>query len=276
MNNLFAANFTRLKKSMVFWLCSLVMFVYIVIYMLNGCRQQLSGIIGEVYSLEDYYFQFAMLIGLFVSVFITLFLSTEYSDGVIRNKIIAGHTRRAIYLSNLFTVFLASLFIMLMGLLGGLVGIPVFGLWKMDALSLVCRLLILAMFLFAFCAIFTLINMLSQNRAFSAVITVLTFFALLMAASMIINRLAQPEMVSDALFTADGLVFSDPMPNPYYVSGTTRKLLDFIVDLIPAGQGQRLAINEAAHPLRMILSSAFVTVFATLCGLFLFEKRDLK
>ena len=144
---------------------------------------------------------------------------------------------------------------MLMGLLGGLVGIPVFGLWKMDALSLVFNLLILAMFLFAFCAIFTLINMLSQNRAFSAVITVLMFFALLLAASLIINRLAQPEMVSDVLFTTDGVVFSDPMPNPYYVSGTTRRLLDFIVDLIPAGQGLRLAVNEAAHPLRMLLSS---------------------
>lgn len=120
MNHLFHANFVRLCRDKVFWLGNGILLAYAVIYMLNGCRQERGGLIGE-HFLEDYYFQFAMFIGLFSAVFTTLYLSAEYSDGALRNKIIAGHGRAGIFLSNLGTVFLASLFMAGMGCLGGLV-----------------------------------------------------------------------------------------------------------------------------------------------------------
>jgi len=217
-----------------------------------------------------------MFIGLFAAVFTTLYLSIEYSGGVMRNKIIAGHTRKNIYLSNLTLSFLASIFMTFMGLLGGLVGIPTFGVWKISGFSIFCYMLILILFLLAFCAIFTFISMLLPNKSVGAVVTILTFFGLLLMASIMMNKLDQPEMISDTILTMDGIQFSDPVPNPKYVGGKIRDLLDFAIDLLPAGQGARLSINEVHHPVRMLLSSAFISVFATILGIFFFEKKDLK
>ncbi|MDE7328073.1 MAG: ABC transporter permease [Lachnospiraceae bacterium] len=243
--------------------------------MLNGCRQKKMGVLTS-YFLEDYYFQFAMLIGLFAGVFTTLYLSVEYDDGVIRNKIIAGHARTEIYLSNLLLTFLASLFMMGLGLLGGLVGIPTFGMWNISGFKVLFQILIMAMFLLAFCSIFTMLSMLIQNKSTCAIITVLMFFSQFVTSSIMINRLAEPETVSDVLLTAQGIQYSDPMPNPFYVEGKVRQILDFMVDVFPSGQGLRLASNELVHPARMLLLSALVAVFVTLAGIFLFKKKDLK
>lgn len=275
MKRLFHANFIRLLRDKVFWLSSGILLTYTIIYMLNACRQERSGLAGT-HFLEDYYFRFTMFIGLFAAVFITLYLSIEYSGGVMRNKIIAGHTRKNIYLSNLTLSFLASIFMTFMGLLGGLVGIPTFGVWKISGFSIFCYMLILILFLLAFCAIFTFISMLLPNKSVGAVVTILTFFGLLLMASIMMNKLDQPEMISDTILTMDGIQFSDPVLNPKYVGGKIRDLLDFAIDLLPAGQGARLSINEVHHPVRMLLSSAFISVFATILGIFFFEKKDLK
>ncbi len=275
MKRLFHANLVRLLRDKVFWLSNGILLIYTVVYMLNACRQERSGLVGT-HFLEDYYFQFTIFIGLFTAVFTTLYLSTEYSDGIMRNKIIGGHTRRNIYLSNLTLSFLASIFMTFMGLLGGLVGIPTFGVWKINGFSMFCRILILILFLLAFCAIFTFISMLLPNKSVSAVITILTFFGLLLMASMMMNKLDQPAMISDTILTVDGIQFSDPMPNPKYVEGKIRDILDFAIDLLPSGQGARFSINEVNYPVRMMLSSAFISVFVTALGMFFFEKKDLK
>ncbi len=275
MKRLFRANFVRLLRDKVFWISSGILLIYAIVYMLNACRQERSGLVGT-HFLEDYYFQFAIFIGLFAAVFTTPYLSTEYSDGIMRNKIIGGHTRKNIYLSNLALSFLASLFMTFMGFLGGLVGIPTFGVWKISGFSVFCHILIIIMFLLAFCAVFTFISMILPNRSISAVATILTFFGLLLMASMMINKLDQPKMISDTILTKDGIQFSDPVLNPKYVEGKIRDLLDFAVDFLPAGQGIRLSVNEVQHPVRMLLSSVFVAVFITVFGVFLFEKKDLK
>lgn len=275
MKRLFYANFARLFNNWVFWINSGILLVYAAVYMLNGCRQERSGLVG-VHVLEDYYFQFAMFIGLFSGVFTTLYLSVEYSDGVLKNKIIAGHTREEIYLSNLFFTFFVSLFMACMGCLGGLVGIPTFGTFGMGGFPALCNLLIMVMFLFAFSAVFTMVAMLSPNKAVGAVVTILAFFLMLFAASIMSNRLGEPEMVSDTLITENGITFSDPKPNPRYVDGMAREVLDFAVDLLPAGQGMRLAMGEAKNPVRMLLSSVFVSGFVTWGGIFLFRRKNLK
>ena len=274
-NQLFHANLVRLSRSVVFWICNVSILVYTVVYMLNGCRQRKNGLVTS-YFLEDFYFQFAILIGLFAAVFTTLYLSVEYGNGVLRNKIIVGHTRADIYLSNLRLGFFASVIMMGIGLAGGLVGIPTFGTWNMGGLQVLLRILIMVMFLFAFRAVFTMLCMLIQNKSICAIVTVLAYFALLVASSMMINRLMQPEMVSDTILTAQGVTFSEPKPNPLYLEGFWRKVLDFIIDLIPAGQGIRLSSNDIGHPVRMLALSTFVTVFFTAFGLFMFNKKDLK
>lgn len=276
MNKLLRSNFTRLWKNKLFWLCMGAMLVYSIVYMLNGCRQATAAMAEYQYGLDQYYFHFALLIGFFCTLFSSMFFGTEYSDGTIRNKIIVGHTRADIYLSSLLTTFTATLLIMSAWLLGALIAVPTLGFWKMGVLHLLEYLLIAVMLVLAFSAICTAVNILSSNKAITIVISILLFLGLFIFASTIYNSLSQPQMTSGVIITANGMEMADPAPNPNYISGVTRKIYDFIVDFLPTGQGLRMWQLEISNPVRMLASSAFITVVTTVGGIFAFKKKNIK
>ena len=175
------------------------MFVYAIVYMLNGCRQATMDMSEYQYSIDNYYFHFALLIGFFCTLFSSMFFGTEFSDGTIRNKIIVGHTRENIYLASLITTFTATLVIMSVWLVSALVAVPTLGFWKIGVFRLFLFLLISVMFVLAYSAIFTVINMLSSNKALTVLISILLFLGLLVFASVIYNSLSEPETVSGVL-----------------------------------------------------------------------------
>lgn len=47
--------------------------------------------------IDSAFFSVAIYIGIILSVFCSLFIRTEYSDGTIRNKLIVGQKRSAVY-----------------------------------------------------------------------------------------------------------------------------------------------------------------------------------
>lgn len=276
MNKLLRSNFSRLWKNKLFWLCMGTMFVYSIVYMLNGCRQAARDMSEYHYSLEQYYFHFALLIGFFCTLFSSMFFGTEYSDGTIRNKIIVGHTRTDIYMSSLLTTFIATLLIMSVWLVGALIAVPTLGFWKMGVMHLIEYFLIAVMLVLVFSAICTVVNILSSNKAITVVISILLFLGLTLFASMVYNALSEPEMASGVLITENGLEMAEPTPNPKYVTGLTRKIYDFLVDFLPTGQGLRMWQLEISNPIRMIVSSAFITVLTTVGGIFTFKKKNIK
>lgn len=276
MRKLLSANFSRLRKDKLFWLCMGAMLIYSVVYMLGGCRQATIDMTEYNYGIDEYYFHFGLSIGVFCALFCSMFFGTEYSDGTIRNKIVVGHTRINIYISNLITAFTATLLMMLVWLIGALVGIPTLGIWKMGIPNLLIYLLIAVMFVAAFSAIFTFVNMMSTNKAVTVAISTLLIFGLLIFSSMIYNSLNQPEMTSGVQITANGMEMSEPTPNPNYVSGVTRKIYEFIVDFLPTGQGLKMWQLEISNPVRMLVSSAVITLLTTLGGIFVFKRKNLK
>ena len=74
----------------------------------------------------------------------------------------------------------------------------------------------------------------------------------------------------------DGTVTVLTSPNPYYLSGIRRSVYEFLVDFLPAGQADSLQNILLDHPVRMLLSSVFITAAATFGGIKLFERKDLK
>lgn len=276
MRKLLAADFSRLWKDKTFWLCMGAMLVYSIVYMLNGCRQATISLSEYHYSIDEYYFHFAIVIGAFCALFSSMFLGTEYSDGTIRNKIVVGHTRTSIYLANFMLIFSATLMIMLVWMLGALVAVPVLGVWKIGSIHLLMYLLIAVMFVAAFSGIFTLVSMLSANKAATVAAAMLLFLGLLVFASMIYNGLAQPEMVSGVEITANGMEMGEPAPNPNYISGKMRILCEFILDFLPTGQGVQMWQLEISNPIRMLIASVFITAATTLGGIFVFKRKNLK
>lgn len=159
MRKLLSANFSRLWKDKIFWICIIAMLLISGGNMLNGCRQAvIMKQEGYIVELDKYYFMLAPVPGLFHAVFVSLFLGTEYSDGSIRNKLIVGHTRTNIYLANMIVCFTAGLCFLAAWLIGGLVGIPFLGTWKIGAQGVAAFVLIAVFFSAAFTGIFTILS----------------------------------------------------------------------------------------------------------------------
>lgn len=277
MRKLLSSSFSRLWGNKEFWVCMGVMFAYAVGNMLNACRRELryASEYQSSYCLDDYYFQFALIIGGFCAIFSSLFLGTEYSDGTLRNKIVVGHTRTDIYLSSLLVSYASTLLFMAAWLVGSLVGVPTLGLWKMPVAGLLLYLLIALLFTAVFSAVFTAVGMLSSSKAHTVVVSVILFLILLIIAANVDNKLAEPEMASNVEVTADGIRMGDPQPNPDYVSGTKRAVYEFIYDFLPTGQGTQMVYQKIARPVRMLLCSIFLTIAVTGAGLWAFRRKNL-
>lgn len=276
MNKLLNAGFSRLKKDKIFWIVTVSMLVCSIVYMLNGCRQAALDTMSEYqYGLDHYYFSYSPFIGLFCSVITSMFLGTEYSDGTIRNKHIAGHTRKDIYLSSLILSFTISLALLCTWWLGALSGVPFLGFWRMGS-GVLIYLLVSILYLAAFSAIFTAISMLVSHKAMAQMVSVLLFLGLLSFAGKFYGALQQPEFESGILITSEGMSMSDPVPNPAYVTGTMREIYQFLVDFLPTGQCLLMYELKIVHPLRMILSSLFITGAVSFSGLWFFQKKNLK
>lgn len=277
MSELMGAHLFRLKKDRTFWACTLVMLAFSVGIMLNGCRQAGSmASYGYQMDLERYYFTLAPAVGLFAGVFSGLFLGTEHSDGAIRGKLVVGHSRRKVYLASLLTNILAALTITVAWLIGGLVGIPFLGLWKMSGAAVTMNIVVAIGSAVALAAMFTLLGMLVTKKSNGVVAAILLFLGLLLTASWVYNALMEPEMTAGFIMTVDGVQTAELTPNPNYVSGVMRKVLELILDILPTGQEALLSNGGIVRPLLNLAASGAITVFTTLGGMAVFERKDLK
>lgn len=274
MSNLLRANFYRLKRDGMFWSCMLTVLACAIGFMVLWCLEDAEK--GFVRDLDTFYFRLSAAMGFFYAMFTCLFLSVEYGEGTIRNKLAVGHTRREVYLSHFLTVFLASLCIAAAWLAGGLAGAPFLGFLTLGPAGTALCLLIVVGFTAAFSAIYTFIGMLNDRRS-ATVITISVWLALLLVSSFFENALYEPEFSNPIMVFQDGVqMVGEQTPNPYYISGLQRAVYEFIVDFLPTGQSSSLQNIKLDHPVRMLLSSAFITAVTTLSGLALFERKDLK
>lgn len=312
MNRLLSANFTRLRKSKVFWLGVIAMIGF-------GAFLPISNYMDEIRFREftDYEFTnpfdnvlfgYSLAIGVLCAIFISLFLGTEYSDGTIRNKLIVGKTRASIYFSNLITNIAAALF-MCLCYLGSVcaVGIPLCDKIDME-ISLVLKIIAASLVMvIAFCSVCTMLSMIIQSKAIMAIISITSIFVLMFGSAIISDRLNQPKNFVYSEIT-DGVEKVISEPNSYYVDGTKRKVYIFLNDFLPTSQSIKFYQNSAlnveednksenqtlntdisadedilnmieekeSHLWTLVLYSSINIVITTAIGLFVFQKKNIK
>lgn len=277
MRKLLSANFSRLLKDKIFWLEMILIVIISMGIMLRGIGD-IPGMeeIGYPVTIDDYYYSLSPMLGLFIAIFVSLFLGTEYSDGIIRNKLVVGHTRADIYLANFVVCFVAGLFFVTAWMLTGLVGIPFWGTWAIGIEGFITYFLIAVFAVGAQTGIMVLLSMLSSNKAITAVVEILLFLGLLIVASIIYNRLCEPELISGVEITAEGIQMADPSPNPLYIARPARTVYEWLLDILPTGQGILMTNVEITHPLRDMLSSIAIAIATTMFGVVSFRKKNLK
>lgn len=276
MSRLLSANFARLAKSKLFWLGMAFMLAIGIFITVNCYAEQVKYDFHT--SLDSIFFGYSIIIGIICAVFCSLFIGTEYSDGTIRNKIIIGHTRNTIYMSNLLVCAFAGLAMTLIYIIAMLaLGIPFFGFFTTDIKTILLYLVASFAAIVAFTSIFTTISMLNQNKAVVAVICLIGFIILLFMASYLNARLSAPEFYENYVITSGGSpMVVETVENPDYLRGTARAVCQFLYDFLPSGQALQISNFDAPNLWQMPIYSLIIIIVTTAVGLIGFKRKNLK
>lgn len=273
MRNLLSANLLRLRKSRLFWGLLGAMFALGAAFTLQHFSHWLKW--GARFYLTIDLLTYALLLGFGMAAFIPLFFGAEYSDGAIRNKLVAGHSRLSIYLSHLITSVAAALCAAGAYVLPVLaVGLFIYEPPAIDMGTLLLLLLGSFALLAAYCALYTFVTMNCSRKSTAAVICLLGMLVLYLAAGNIEIPLMHPEYLNWVVTETGETIPGEP--NPRYVGGTARAVLETIQDLLPTGQSLQYMRADVAHPVRLPLYSLIDIAASTAIGAALFRRKDIK
>lgn len=280
MSRLLSADFAKLKKNKFFWICMAGMFLFgIFTAVMHYIAMQQYG--ENEADITNILFIYALTVVFLIPAFVSLFVGTEYSDGTIRNKMIIGHTRAGIYLSDLIVCSVAGIGFCVSYIIGVLLaGLPLYtintGILEGIAKLVLCSFVMSV----AFTALCILTAMLCQNKALTAVINILAACFLLSISIYIMSRLREPEFYSGyTLNTATGEIdVSEGEPNPDYLRGTEREIYQFLNDFLPTGQAVNIPGQGelSQSPGLLAAYSASIIIVSTGIGVFAFKRKDVK
>ncbi|MGM9664055.1 MAG: ABC transporter permease subunit [Eubacteriales bacterium] len=279
MTNLLAPNLKRLLKNRVFQIAAVVVAAIGLFEIIMMYRE--SVIEMETAYFDSGLFSFAA-IGVFaLAAVVSLFVGCEYSDGTIRNKVVVGHRRGAVYLSMLITSVIAETLLILVWTAAYL--IPGVILMEHANPLWVYLVLYLAMFLelAVFSAIFTLLTMTLGSKAGAAVVCILCALLLLMQAIVVESMLEEPEFYSPGVIISDDGTMTmegEPEPNPNYIpeGSPKRAFLGFLMDFMPGGQALQISEHAVDNLVYMCLYDIGWLLVLTGAGVLIFRRKDLK
>lgn len=242
MRKLLSANLHRLWANKPFW---------ITIFFMSFAEGLLALLLAKQGSLPIDYILFLSLqgIGILTSIFYSVFLGTEYSDGTIRNKLIVGHKRNSIYLASFFTGIIAVTIIYLSGVLTGIIiGVflcapPNHSIGQIALAGMIGWLACVS-----YIAIFNLIGMLSSSKARTSILCILTAFTLVFA-GLLLYALMQSIQSATLLF---------------------------LFEFSPFGQTIKTMPIDIDAPWKLAAYALILSSILTGIGLSVFSKKELK
>lgn len=280
MSKLLRANFARLWKNKVFWGCMIFIFT-----------DALHTVVSQYLYFKEYgdepganiseglLFGQTVAVSLVTAVFIGLFIGTEYSCGTMRNKMIVGQSRTAVYFSNLVVCIAAALMMHITYLLTTyLAGLVAFGNFITPNGKFFMYLGFSFIIVTAFAAMFLPVSMLVSSKSSGSTAVILMSFVLIIAALVIYSALNEPEYYEAYTYITEGEEFYEPaMDNPSYPRGIKRKIYEALYDILPTCQAARLQEDDMPeNPAVIPLWSSAVIVVTTAAGAFIFRRKDLK
>ena len=201
--------------------------------------------------------------GLITGALISLFVGDDFSDGVIRNKLVAGRSRAAVYLSNLVTCWSACL-VLYVFMIGITAGIGVFLFENNVTITDFLWYLGLGMLTgIAFGSLYCMLSMLIGNKP-NAVMACMALAFVMLFLSLHTNQiLVQPEYKNGAL-------------NLRYVDGVRCVIYEILHDMNPTGQAAQLSAMECYSKVRFIGCDLLWIAVTAILGAVLFRKKDIR
>lgn len=285
MNKLLSAEFVRLFKSGIFraalgFSAGFAAFAVVIRYIdVTRAAEQYAKLGVEYSNTDGLIFMGGLYLVFAAAVFIGIFVGTEYSDGTIRNKLTAGHSRSSIYLSKWIVCTAADIIIHVMYIavvliLGHLfidgTTMPVKEILRFGAVSTVAFAGLTALLLF--------ISMSIQSKAAGSVVCLLTVTVMMFASITIFQKLQEPEYYEAYSYVDEetGEVYSEEREkNPHYLTGTKKEIYTFLNDFLPYSQLYQIAMNIQDNLGVIVLYDCVLIVAATGAGAAIFRRKNL-
>ena len=192
--------------------------------------------------------------GVAVAAFVSAFVGTDFSDGCIRNKLIAARTRRDVVLSHLLTCCAACMAVYTMTTLLTLgVGSLIFENNVAPGIFAGYFLLGLGMSAAVAC-LFAFVTLLCGSKPRAIILCMGIAFAMLFL----------------CLHTHQVMVHTEA------ASGLRRTVYGILHDLNPCGQAAQLSAWQTWNPLRMALCDLIWIAGVSALGCILFDQKDIQ
>ena len=280
MSNLLRAQLRRTLRGRLFWVELAVATLLALTILLNGYfGTNLTN--AYVFKLVARMFGYAPLMGVFVGLFTAHLWGGDYEFGTLRNPLISGHSRLAVYGSKLCCASLAGLAVMGVWLLLNLaVGLPLLGRPGLSDGMLVCYALASLLMVLALAALCTLLASLVSSRSAAYLLCLGAVAAMVIVGMVLYDHFSEPYLVPTGLMTvpdkATGELVTYVPRNEQYVGGTARVVLELALCLLPGGQGVLLCEQGAEHMVLLPVCSLLVLVGTTLLGVQQFQRKELR
>lgn len=270
MIKLLKAGFFRLKKDVIFWL-----FIFLTIGMAGFTLFRYLSVEGAY--LDKILNEFIMYIGLFIAIFVSIFVGKEYGQGIIRNKIIVGHSRISIFLSNLIISIVVSLLCEIIYLIiVFLIGIPLFEQMQMSFSQFAIVLLNTALIIISFCSIYNFITMICSEITISISICIILFVAMFVAQAALGLTANSRKYIEHAFWDNGNKYIISQEPDPNYPGDENVKQARMLYLFIPQGQAMKIGNNDLTYSVQMTISSIILICVVNIVGVCIFSKKELK
>ena len=235
MIRILRADMVRLRKSMAFRLTLTGMLVLSILFMV----MQATGMDYTV-PLSRVIFLPMSMYGVAMAAFISVFVGTDFSDGFIRNKLLATNHRCNLAVSQVIVSCVGCLIIYITTTVFTAVVGQFFFENNVDQAVFFCYFILgIGMSLVTGC-IFSVITLLCGNK------TTAILWCMGLAFGMLFLCLHTNEILVQA-------AYKNGVPNPRYVGGLRRELCSILHDLNPCGQAAQLSGWEVWHPVRSLV-----------------------
>ncbi len=258
MNKLLRADFYHMYSRKWFWLCSASMMFIAVLF----CIMQHTAM-DYVVAIDRVIFLPMSFYGVALAALISVVVGEDFSDGIIKNKIISGKTRSAVYFSNVIVSWTACVAVYLLTLATSwIIGVKWFEI-NVTTREIIHFVVLGVFTCLVYGSIYCMITMLSGNKIIATTVCMGLAFFMLFLCLHSNSVLVQQEYV-------DGMI------NRHYVTGVKRVIYEVLHDVNPFGQAAQLTEMKCINPARFVIVDFIWLIITSLLGRMFFNKKDIK
>lgn len=257
MKRLLRADFARLRKSSAFRLSLIGMLALTAGFMLMQATAM-----DYTVPLSRVIFLPMSMYGIAMAAFVSVFVGADFSDGFIRNKLLATNHRNSPVLSQIIVSCTAcSMVYMIVTAFSAGIGQFIFQN-DVEGIVFIRHFFSgLGVSLVTGC-LFCVVTLLCGNKTRAIIWCMGMAFGMLFLCIRTNAFLVQPE-------------YKDGLLNPNYIAGFQRRAYSVLHDLNPYGQAAQLSSWEVWHPIRGLFFDFLLFIGLTVLGCKLFLKKDI-